>query len=230
MGIISAFPGKSKPKLQSKTVTPTTSAQTVTPSSGYDGLDKVTVNRIPTSYVQPSSTQTAKTWTPGSSNQYIPAGTYCSGQQTIQGDADLVASNIKSGVSIFGVTGSFTGGRIGSAVSASSSAYNKLTFSVNTTNLIGFYFYATGSPQAWGEDYIQNTNIKYVIGGFYNGSTVYVNYLQFRDNSTAMYADIKIASSGISATISSGSISLTPSDENFSFLTTSVNLIPVYSM
>ncbi|MNW50264.1 hypothetical protein D3C74_277120 [compost metagenome] len=40
---------------------------------------------------------------PGTSNQSIPAG-YTSGG-TVSGDPDLVASNIKSGVEIFGVTG-----------------------------------------------------------------------------------------------------------------------------
>ncbi len=109
MAIISTFPGKAKPKLQSKTATPSTSQQFVTPDAAYEGLDKVTIDPIPSSYVQPSYTQSSKVWTPGTDNQYISSGTYCSGQQTIEGDSDLVASNIKSGVSIFGVTGSFKG-------------------------------------------------------------------------------------------------------------------------
>lgn len=53
--------------------------------------------------------QTAKTITPTTTSQTaIAAGTYASGNVTVDGDADLVASNIKSGVSIFGVDGSYT--------------------------------------------------------------------------------------------------------------------------
>ncbi len=51
----------------------------------------------------------AATYTPGTSNQTIASGQYLSGTQTIKGDANLIASNIKKGVSIFGVTGTSTG-------------------------------------------------------------------------------------------------------------------------
>ena len=47
----------------------------------------------------------ATTYTPGTSDQTISSGQYLSGVQTIKGDQYLVAANIKSGVTIFGVQG-----------------------------------------------------------------------------------------------------------------------------
>lgn len=58
------------------------------------------------------TTQAAQTITPTTSNQTIAAGKYLTGTQTIEGDANLVAANIKSGTSIFGVAGSYTGGSV----------------------------------------------------------------------------------------------------------------------
>lgn len=53
----------------------------------------------------------AQTYTPGTSDQTIANGQYLIGNQTIKGDANLVAANIKQGVSIFGVTGSLAAGK-----------------------------------------------------------------------------------------------------------------------
>lgn len=62
------------PRLQNKTVTPSTSKQTITAGSNYDGLGTVTVNAV-----------------------------------TAAIDENIVAGNIKDGVTILGVTGSYTG-------------------------------------------------------------------------------------------------------------------------
>ena len=54
------------------------------------------------------SSKAAATYTPTTSDQTIAAGQYLSGAQTIEGDANLQAQYIASGVTIFGVTGSLS--------------------------------------------------------------------------------------------------------------------------
>lgn len=162
---IDTIPEATEPKLQAKTATPSETAQTVKPDSGYDGLSQVsvgaisktyvgsgvtkqaaktitpstssqtavasgvyttgtvTVAAIPSTYVKPTATKAATTYTPSTSNQTIAAGTYCSGAQTIKGDSNLVAGNIKSGVSIFGVAGTLTAGE---DVTAETNTYTSL--------------------------------------------------------------------------------------------------------
>lgn len=156
---------QSSPTLQSKTVSPSTSSQTVQPDVGYDGLSSVTVNAMPSGsastpatsitanpsisvssgglitatasasqnvtptvsagYVSSGTagtvtvsgsntsqltTQAAQTITPTTTNQTIASGKYLTGTQTILGDANLLAENIKKDVSIFNVVGMFEGG------------------------------------------------------------------------------------------------------------------------
>lgn len=98
-----------------KTVTPSTSEQTAVASGVYT-TGAVKVAAIPSTYVKPSVTKGATTYTPTTYNQTIAVGTYCSGVQTIKGDANLKAENIAEGVSIFGVTGTHSGGSGGGSV------------------------------------------------------------------------------------------------------------------
>lgn len=57
------------------------------------------------------TTQGAKTVTPGTAAQTaVASGRYTTGAVTVKGDANLKAENIAEGVSIFGVTGTHSGG------------------------------------------------------------------------------------------------------------------------
>lgn len=93
-------------------------ATQATPSVSIDSAGKITASATQSAgYVSAGTktgtkqltTKAATTWTPTTSNQTIASGTYLTGTQTIKGDSNLVADNIKSGTSIFGVTGSFEG-------------------------------------------------------------------------------------------------------------------------
>ena len=92
-------------------ITATTSkTQNVTPSvsAGYVSSGTAGTITVTGSGTKQLTTKGATTYTPGTANQSIASGTYLTGTQTISGDANLVAANIRDGKSIFGVAGSFT--------------------------------------------------------------------------------------------------------------------------
>ena len=93
--------------LSTKTWTPKEEVQKISAGTYCEGEQIIAA--IPSDYVKPTSKKAADTYTPGLENQTIAAGTYLTGTQTIEGDSNLIASNIKSGVKIFNVTGSYVG-------------------------------------------------------------------------------------------------------------------------
>ena len=70
------------------------------PAGYHNGSGKVTQN-VPT--------KGAQTYTPGTANQTIAAGQYLTGAQTIKGEPNLKPENIKKGVSIMGIIGTWEG-------------------------------------------------------------------------------------------------------------------------
>lgn len=96
---------------------PNVSMAAVSASLNHDsGKLAITKNQAESGYVESGTstaevqldTLSAKTYTPGTATQTISKYQWLTGDQTIKGDANLVAGNIKSGVSIFGVNGTVT--------------------------------------------------------------------------------------------------------------------------
>lgn len=131
--------------------------------------------------------KSAQTYTPGTSNQTIAANQFLSGIQTILGDPDLIASNIKKGVNIFGVLGtvdiaSMGGLQQASGTVTSSSDITTYSYADSTNNYISKYS-ATVSGLSFTPKYVildakpsggigQLTLYSAKSDGYYNSNTV----------------------------------------------------------
>lgn len=120
------------------------------------------------SATQQLTTQGAKTVTPGTTEQTaVASGRYTTGAVQVAGDANLKAENIAEGVSIFGVTGTLSGGggsafQHGSTVSTVGGKNSQYSFTITLNG---------------GENIIVYTylNVPYVIGYVYNQSSVTIH-------------------------------------------------------
>lgn len=188
------------PTLQSKTVSPSESTQTVSPDSGYDGLSKVTVNAISSTYVGSDVTKkSAATYTPKTTDQSIASGQYLSGTQTIKGDANLVAGNIKSGVNIFGVTGTYAGG----GSSGGNGNNNVEAYAITDTNPSVSFKTASGTIKIWGYGTITSS------GGWGGQTTSLVAFEGDKYHKSAIYGGP--SSTNLSLSISNGKLTGLPS-------------------
>ena len=104
------------PASASKTISTATQA---TPSITVDSTGLITASATQSagyvasgtkSATKQLTTQGAKVVKPSTSTQTaVASGSYTTGDVTVQGDSNLKASNIKDGISIFGVKGTYTG-------------------------------------------------------------------------------------------------------------------------
>lgn len=192
--------GGNTPNLQTKTVTPSESTQTVSPDSGYDGLSKVTVNAISSTYIGSDVTKkSAATYIPKTTNQSIASGQYLSGTQTIKGDANLVAGNIKSGVSIFGVTGTYAGG----GSSGGSGNNNVEAYAITDTNPSVSFRRTDGAIKIWGYGTMTSS------GGWGQQTTSLIAFAGDKYYKSAMYGGP--SSTGLNLSISGGKLTGLPS-------------------
>lgn len=192
--------GASGASLQSKTVSPSESAQTIKADYGYDGLSSVTVNAVSRTYVGSGVTKkAAATYTPKTSDQSIAASQYLNGTQTIKGDANLVAGNIKSGVSIFGVIGTYAGG----GSSGGSGNNNVEAYAVTNTSPSVSFKRTDGAIKIWGYGTMTSS------GGWGQQTTSLIAFEGDKYHKSAMYGGP--SSTNLSLSISNGKLTGLPS-------------------
>lgn len=130
-------------------------------SGGIDTSDATaTANKIlsgETAYAKGSKitgnipSKSSETYIPGRNDQTISSGQYLSGTQTIKGDTDLIPSNIKKDVDVFGVVGTYFGMDTSDATALDTDIVIGKTAYVNnakvtgTVNMFGFYDYPARS-------------------------------------------------------------------------------------
>ena len=105
-------------------------------------------------------TQAAKTYTPSTQDQRIDAYKFLTGTQTIKGDSNLVAENIKKGVTVFGVNGSYE-----ESASAGACKYYECTFVDNGKDIPAIPAIPAGIVVTGFTDYYEGFNGHYTLQG-----------------------------------------------------------------
>lgn len=189
LGLIPEDEAGTQPSLQSKSVTPNESQQTVTADSGYDGLSSVAVGAISSTYIGSGITQQAgSTVTPSTSSQTVAtSGKYMTGDITVNPipsnyidttDADATASHLAIGKTAY-VNGQKISGTLG-VLFVSNVTYNPTARRVvipagyYTSNNVGVMISDLGLiPED--EAGTDTTDATAVAADILSGKTAYVN-------------------------------------------------------
>lgn len=190
-GFVSAINGistGSAVSLQSKTnITPTESSQTIEADSGYDGLSSVQINGISSSYVGSGiARKSSSDLTSSNLTVTAPAGYYASAATKTLTDANLIAGNIKSGTSIFGVTGTYV------------TPHDYPTFTINFSSGTTISSVTCDTTYAQCVNYVTSNNLWYAVVHYGSGSIISGSL--YRDNSVTnapIYCYVETTTEGI---------------------------------
>ena len=193
--------------LVSSTVTPTETAQTVTPTNYWSFYSQVTVNAISNTYVGTGITRrTSSDLSASTLTVTAPSGYYSSAASKTLSDANLVADNIKSGVSIFGVTGSYEGNG-GSDVSIDTTGQT----SVTSTQLV--FSGLKGEPTSFSimiDDTVTPSATAQIAAVVYDGTDIHTQTITKTNN-----AQVSYASTGVSYSYNNGTLTVTSTSAIF---------------
>ena len=224
--LIEDIEAAANPVLQTKTVTPTTAVQNVTPDSGYDGLSKVTVNAMPTAtQATPSITVSAAGLITASATQtagYVTAGTKKATKQLTTQVAKTVTPTESSQTAV--ASGRYTTGAV--TVGAIPSEYivgNEITAQ---DTLISNILTALEGKAAGGGGGVTNETCQVTISGTSSYDyPVNVAYTSVDSNGKAIGVNQSVSTSSVTVTCVQGSVLAVKYKKNvLSGVTTSTNV------
>lgn len=181
-----------------------TKSVSVTPNvttAGY--ISSGTAGNSSVSLTGSVTTKAAATITPGTSNQTIASGTYLTGTQTISGDANLIAGNIKKDVTIFGTTGTYEGSGGGGGDSKFVTGTFTTSSSTSTNGTINVPYTGSGYPIMLViivEGGIYNSNItpwyssvtRYAVGQITIGKSITTSTPDYGTSGSQNYGSVEL--------------------------------------